>query len=87
MITVCTCSHSVEVHALEIGRCSVCTCSCFRGAKRMPKSCRYPLRNRFNSPNDFTPPPSAFAIPCGPGVTMPLSAAELGLFEEQEKAS
>lgn len=45
MISVCTCSHSFEVHGVcGAGQCSVCECHCFRGAKRMPRSCRYKLR-------------------------------------------
>jgi len=54
MTSVCTCSHSIDVHGVAAsgGRCRVCTCDCFRGAKRIPRSCRYPLRNKFNSPSD-----------------------------------
>ena len=48
MTTVCTCSHSIEVHGAccSGGACQVCECHCFRGAKRMPKSCRYRLRKQ-----------------------------------------
>lgn len=47
MISVCTCSHSFEVHGVcGEGQCRVCECHCFRGAKRIPKSCRYPLRKQ-----------------------------------------
>lgn len=84
MISVCTCSHSIEEHGIagSGGACHVCECHCFHGAKRFPKSCRYRLREQREV--DL---PSAFGIPCGPGVTKPLTAADLGLFEEQEKAS
>lgn len=88
MTSVCTCSHSIDVHGVagSGGRCRVCVCDCFRGARRIPRSCRYRLRTE-RELRGFDPPPSAFAIPVGDGITRPLSAAELGLFEEQEKAS
>lgn len=87
MMTVCTCSHSVELHGICGGRCEVCVCDCFRGARRLPKSCRYRLRTERERSELNAPPPSAFAIPMGLGLTRDVSAAELGLFEEQEKAS
>lgn len=48
MISVCTCSHSIEEHGIagSGGACHVCECHCFRGAKRIPKSCRYRLRKQ-----------------------------------------
>jgi hypothetical protein len=87
MITVCTCSHSIDAHGVCGGRCETCICPCFRGARRIPKSCRYRLRTERERAELFAPPPSPFGIPLGGGLTRELSAAELGLFEEQEKAS
>ena len=87
MTTVCTCSHSIELHGICGGRCRICVCTCFKGAKRWPKSCRYRLRTEQEQREFDAPPPSAFGIPMGGGLTRDLSAAELGLFEEQEKAS
>lgn len=48
MITICTCSHSIEEHGIAGcgGACHICECHCFRGAKRIPKSCRYRLRQQ-----------------------------------------
>lgn len=87
MITVCTCSHSIEQHGICGGRCEVCTCHCFRGAKRIPKSCRYRLRTERERAEFGALQPSAFGIPMGHGLTRELSGAELGLFAEQEKVS
>jgi hypothetical protein len=53
MISVCTCSHSIEQHGICAMSCQVCMCDCFRGAKRLPKSCRYPLRTPVTSPRSF----------------------------------
>ena len=47
MITVCTCSHSIDEHGMcGFGACKVCECDRFKGAKRIPKSCRYRLRKQ-----------------------------------------